>query len=449
MNILPEKEPETQSNPEWEHAWHVLHQTNTSVNLTGKAGTGKSTFIRALAEYSGKKILYTAPTGLAALNIRGVTLHSMFGLPFGPLLENDPRLVSHKLNARKKKILNKAELLVIDEISMVRADTLDAIDRILRLHTKNPEPFGGLQLLMVGDNYQLEPVVKKEEWELLAPYYSHPFYFAAHVFKRLSYERIELKTVYRQSDPFFITLLNKFRIGAVNPGDLDDLNTQVANRKPVWNSGDFSIILAPRVATASSENLMKLALIKAPAVTYRALVEGKFNPSSFPTDEVLDLKPGAQVIMVKNDKNKRWVNGTLGKIISLFEDELLIQLENGKTVEVTREVWEQIEYIFHAKTKTLEEEVVGTFIQFPVRLAWAITIHKSQGLTFNRVVLNMDGGAFAAGQLYVALSRCRSLEGLTLLSPIKRSDIIVHREALEYDGLGKYLEPADRDGESF
>jgi len=440
MYTLPDLQSIFETNPEWERAWKLLHEENISVNLTGKAGTGKSTFIKAVASFSKKKVLYTAPTGLAALNIRGVTLHSLFGLHFGPLLMNDPRWYSHKLSAAKRKILDKAELLVIDEISMVRADVLDALDLLLRKNCNSDQPFGGKQLLLVGDNFQLEPVVKREEWEILSEHYEHPYYFASAAFKEIQYEVVELKTVYRQTDDYFISLLNKFRIGGVNPPDLDEINQRVADSKPVFESQDFSIILAPRTAAVATENFLKLTALQSPRHTFKAKIEGKFNPGIFPTEEILELKVDAQVIMVKNDKNRRWVNGTLGKIVSIFDDEIRIRLENGKVVEVGRETWEQIEYKYDAKTKKLDENVIGTFVQFPVRLAWAITIHKSQGLTFNRVILNMEGGAFAAGQLYVALSRCRTLEGLTLLQKIKPSDIIVKREALEFAGLGKYLE---------
>ncbi len=440
MQTLPDVQEVIESNPEWELAWHLLHKDNISVNLTGKAGTGKSTFIRAVAKFSGKKVLFTAPTGLAALNIRGVTLHSLFGLPFGPILANDPRLLNHKLSATKRKILEKAELLVIDEVSMVRADVLDAIDFLLKRYCHSEQPFGGKQMLLVGDNFQLEPVTKKEEWELLAEAYSHPYYFASEAFKAFECECVELKTVYRQTDDYFISLLNKFRIGSANPSDLDELNSRVVGKLPVVDDEHFRIILATRTAVVASENLLKLAQLKTERHVFKAIIKDRFNQTVYPTEEMLELKVDAQVIMVRNDKTKRWVNGSLGKVKAIVDNELKVLLENGKTVKVNRETWEQIEYKYDAKTKKLEEEVVGTFTQFPVRLAWAITIHKSQGLTFNRVVLNMEGGAFAAGQLYVALSRCRTFEGLILLQAIKPSDIIVKREALEYAGLGKYID---------
>jgi len=440
VQTLPDIVAIVESNPEWKLAWDLLHQQNVSVNLTGKAGTGKSTFIRAVAKFSDKKVLYAAPTGLAALNIRGVTLHSLFGLPFGPLLENDPRLLNHKLSASKRKILEKADLLVIDEISMVRADALDAIDFLLRKYCRSELAFGGKQMLMVGDNFQLEPVTKREEWDLLATIYNHPYYFAATAFRAFECECVELKTVYRQTDDYFIGLLNKFRIGSVNPSDLNELNTRIVSKLPMLEDDEFRIILATRTAVVASENLLKLAQLKGERHVFKAVITDKFNAAAYPTEEMLELKVDAQIIMVRNDKTKRWVNGSLGKVKAILADELKVILENGKTVKVNRETWEQIDYKYDTKTKKLEEEVVGTFTQFPVRLAWAITIHKSQGLTFNRVVLNMEGGAFAAGQLYVALSRCRTFEGLTLLQAIKPSDIIVKREALEYAGLGKYID---------
>jgi len=440
MSLHPDLLPLLDADNDWKKAWELIHDHQISVNLCGKAGTGKSTFLRAIAKFSKKKVVFTAPTGIAALNIRGVTLHSFFGLPFGPLLPDDPRMIKHNLNATKKKIIDKMELLVIDEISMVRADVLDAIDLILRKACKKNIPFGGKQLLLVGDNFQLEPVVKREEFEILSEYYEHPYYFGSKAFQESNCELVELKTVYRQTDDYFISLLNKVRIGAANLTDLDELNSRVVSDKPVVASEGFSIILATRVAVVAAENMVRLARITHPQVCFKAKVEGKYNPNNFPTDENLILKKDAQVIMVKNDKNRAWVNGSLGKIKEIHDDELSILLETGKTVVVSRETWEQIEYSFDNETRKLTETVVGSFVQFPVKLAWAITIHKSQGLTFNNVILNMEGGAFAAGQLYVALSRCRTLEGIQLIQTIKPSDVIVKREVLEFAGLGRYIE---------
>ena len=440
MSLHPELIPLLDADKEWRKAWELIHTHDVSVNLCGKAGTGKSTFLRAIAKYSGKKTVFTAPTGIAALNIRGVTLHSFFGLPFGPLLPEDPRMLKHAVNASKKKIIEKMDLLVIDEISMVRADMLDAIDLILRKTCKNNLPFGGKQLLLVGDNFQLEPVVKREEWDILAQYYSHPYYFGAKGFERSHFEVVELKTVYRQTDDYFISLLNKVRTGAANLTDLEELNSRVISDKPVIANDSFSIILATRVAVVAAENMVRLAWIKHPQINFKARIQGRYSPNNYPTDEILGLKPGAQIIMVKNDKNKHWVNGSLGKILEIHEDELSVLLETGKTVVVSRETWEQIEYVYDTTTKKLTENVIGSFIQFPVKLAWAITIHKSQGLTFNNVILNLEGGAFTAGQLYVALSRCRSLEGIQLVQGIKPSDMIVKREVMEFAGLGKYME---------
>ncbi|MCB9252167.1 MAG: AAA family ATPase [Flavobacteriales bacterium] len=429
-----------EDNAEWKTAWQIIHEENRSVNLSGKAGTGKSTFIKALKKFSSKKILLTAPTGLAALNINGVTLHSLFGLPFGLMLPNDSRLKRHSLSQLKKKLLKKCDLLVIDEISMVRADVLDAIDLLLQKYCKDPMPFGGKQVVLVGDNFQLEPVVRNEERDLLYNHYESPYYFSSKVFNRINIEKIELKKVYRQTDPYFISLLNQIRVGTINEYELAELNSRQIAPESISKTSEFSIILAPKSITVSLENLIKLKAIKSREYTSEALILGRFNPSSYPTDEVLRLKEGAQIIMVKNDKNRNWVNGSLGIIKSISENNLLIKLENGKLVDVFREDWEQIEYDFDKSTQTIKENVVGTFRQFPVKLAWAITIHKSQGLTFSRVVLNLEGGTFASGQLYVALSRCRSLEGLYLTQKIEKSDIKVNTEILKYSGLGKYIE---------
>lgn len=441
MEIHPDQIEVFDTNPEWKNAWELIHNQNSSVNLCGKAGTGKSTFLRAIGQYSSKKAIFTAPTGIAALNIRGVTLHSFFGLPFGPLLMDDPRMLRHVVSPKKKKIIEKMELLVIDEISMVRADILDAIDSILKKTCRNALPFGGKQLLLVGDNFQLEPVVRNDELAILNLHYEHAYYFASKAFYTAQCQVVELKIIYRQTDSYFISLLNKVRIGGVNVSDLDELNSRMLAATAISaNDQSFSIILATRTSIVASENLLRLASLKSEQYNFKATIEGKYNNNTLPTDEILSLKVDAQIIMVRNDANKRWVNGSLGKIVDIKESVLSVLLESGKTVKVEREKWDQIEYVYDSKTGAITENVLGSFTQYPLKLAWAITIHKSQGLTFNRVILNMEGGAFAAGQLYVALSRCRTFEGLTLLHRIKPTDVIVKREALEFAGLGKYIE---------
>ncbi|NUM32159.1 MAG: AAA family ATPase [Bacteroidetes bacterium] len=424
---------------EWKKVWDLIHIQKLSVNLCGKAGTGKSTFLKALAKFSKKKIIFTAPTGIAALNIRGVTLHSFFGLHFGLLLPNDPRWLNHKLNARKIKIIKKMDLLVIDEISMVRADVFDSVDLILRKILKNELPFGGKQLLIVGDNFQLEPVVKPDELEKLSMLYQSPYYFSSNVFKKSNFEIIELKTVYRQTEQYYINLLDKIRTATAALHDLEELNSRLVSKNEI-DENQFGILLSTRNAAATAENLLQLAKIKNPQFDFKAKIDGNFSASNYPTDEILSVKKDAQVIMIRNDLNKKWVNGTLGKVIEIFDDEICILLENNKEVTVSREVWEQIEYVFDPEKKTIIEKVIGTFTQFPLKLAWAITIHKSQGLTFNNVVLNLEGGAFAAGQLYVALSRCRTFEGLKLLQTVKISDIKVKPEVMCFAGLDKYIE---------
>lgn len=428
------------TNPEWKKAWDLIHINNVSVNLCGKAGTGKSTFLRAISKFSNKKVVFTAPTGIAALNIRGVTLHSFFGFHFGPLLPEDPRWLKHKLNSSKTKIINKMDLLVIDEISMVRADVFDSIDLVLRRICKKDIPFGGKQLLIVGDNFQLEPVAKPDEWQILQEYYQNPYYFSSKVFELANFDVVELKIIYRQNEQYFIKLLEKVRTASANYHDINELNTRLIGTEELIKNNQFGIILTTRNSVANAENILKLAQIKNSQHDFKAIIEGNFKIANYPADELLSLKPEAQIMMIRNDINKKWVNGTLGKVIEIFEDEIKVLLENGKEVLVSREVWEQIEYDFDAKTKKISEKIVGTFCQFPIRLAWAITIHKSQGLTFNNVILNLEGGAFAAGQLYVALSRCRTFEGLKLLYTVKSSDIRVHPEVMKFSGLSKYIE---------
>ena len=421
----------------------MVEHTNRSLFLTGKAGTGKSTFLRYICSQTKKKYVVLAPTGIAAINAGGSTLHSFFKLPFHPLLPDDvkysPRHIKEtlKYTGEKRKIIRELELVIIDEVSMLRADIIDFIDKVLRIYSRNMKtPFGGKQLLLVGDVFQLEPVVREEDRQLLLPYYRSMYFFGARVFEELPLVSIELKTVYRQTDARFINLLDHIRTNHVSDSDLRLLNSRVGTASTTAES-QLSITLSARRDTVDYINEQHLNALPGEAVSYHGTITGEFPSSSLPTTEVLELKPGAQVIFVKNDKDHRWVNGTLGMVEAMSVDDdslpyLSIITEDGESYDVFEERWSNMRYTFNEKEKKIEEEEIGTFTQFPVRLAWAITVHKSQGLTFRQVEIDFSGGVFAGGQAYVALSRCRSLEGISLHEPLRRGDIFVKSEVIRF-----------------
>ena len=441
MNDFPENFD--LDNKEFKYAEQLILYSNRSIYLTGKAGTGKSTFLRYIAKNTTKNYIIVAPTGIAAINAGGMTINSFFQLPFTPfvweLFDEAQKQGFNNFSKEKREIIQKADLIIIDEISMVRADVIDAIDYRLRNYGgKKHLPFGGKQILFVGDTFQLEPIAQRDEWQILNKYYDSPYFFSARTFKEMNFMNIELKKVYRQSDEKFISLLNKVRVNQAKTEDLIELNKNYTpNFTP--NDNDGFITLATKRDIVDATNLQKLNQLEGTLFTFEGIIEGKFsrenstNDDLLPTNKVLDLKKGAQVMFVKNDRGGRWVNGTIGVIEKISEKSISVTInkkEEKVTYELERVSWENVKYELDKKTGKIIETVIGTFRQYPIKLAWAITIHKSQGLTFDKLVIDMGGGAFSAGHTYVALSRCTSLEGIKLRTPIKLRDIIVRDEVI-------------------
>ena len=432
------------NNKEFQDALQLITHTRQSVFLTGKAGTGKSTFLKYICNHTKKKYVVLAPTGIAAINAGGVTLHSFFKLPFRPMLPDDPDLsLSHgrifeffKYPKEKRKIIAEVDLIIIDEISMVRADIIDCVDRILRVYSGNMRlPFGGKQLLFVGDVFQLEPVVPSDQKEILSLFYASPFFFSARVFKDINLVPIELQKVYRQTDSVFINILDRIRNNAARKQELDTLNGRYFPSFEPQNE-DMYITLATRRDQVDFINEKKLAELPGEEYVSVGKIEGDFPESSLPTQLNLSIKEQAQVIFIDNDYERRWVNGTIGMVSGIDENgNVYVLLESGVEHLVEPTSWRNYKYKYNEKEKRIEEEIVGPFEQLPIRLAWAITVHKSQGLTFSRVVVDLTGGVFAGGQTYVALSRCTSLEGLVLKSKISSRDIFIRKEIVEFSQI--------------
>ena len=417
------------TNPELELAWQFIERTGVNVFLTGKAGTGKTTFLRQLRERSPKRMVVVAPTGVAAINAGGVTIHSFFQFPLAPYVPGgsfNSKDEKYRFSKEKKNIIRTLDLLVIDEISMVRADLLDQIDAVLRLHKDRHRPFGGVQLLMIGDLSQLAPVVKESEWNLLREYYDTPYFFGSRALQQTQHVTIELQHVYRQTDLEFIKILNEVRENRLTPESLARLNTRVGRQQATDDSpsNDGTIRLTTHNATANSYNEERMNALKGVRFTFKATVTGTFPESSYPAEESLVLKKGCQVMFLKNDsQGSRYYNGKLGIVTAVDATKICVQgIDDDDIVEVEPEVWTNARYVIDKETKEIREEIDGEFRQYPLRLAWAITVHKSQGLTFDRAVLDVNA-AFAAGQVYVALSRCRTLEGLTLTAPLSASAV--------------------------
>lgn len=414
------------TNPELELAFDYVQYTNQNIFLTGKAGTGKTTFLHRVKQESIKRAVVVAPTGVAAINAQGMTIHSFFQLPFGMYLPNtksDPSR-QRKFSGRKIDLIRSLDLLIIDEISMVRADLLDSVDEVLRRYRDFTKPFGGVQLLMIGDLHQLPPVVKQDEWNILQEHYKTPYFFGSHALQKTNPIIIQLKHIYRQSDEKFIRLLNKVRDNQLDSEVMNILNTRyIANFQPPKETS--YITLTSHNAAAQAINEEKLAMLPGMAHRFTAKIEGEFPAHAYPTDEVLEFKEGAQVLFTKNDTSveKEYYNGKIGQIIRIEEDGIVVKCPpETNSIYVSPVEWHNIKYSLDENSKEVKEEVVGTFTQYPLKLAWAITIHKSQGLTFERAIIDAQA-AFAHGQVYVALSRCKSLEGIVLHSKIGYSSV--------------------------
>lgn len=428
-----------------ELAFEIINFTSKNLFLTGKAGTGKTTFLKRIIKESKKKITVVAPTGIAAINAGGMTLHSFFqlsGRPFVPdynvpniqefALDRYTLFKNSRVTGTKIELFREVELIIIDEVSMLRADMLDAIDEVLRHYRGNKnKPFGGVQMLFIGDLYQLPPVMPDNEWRILNPYYKTPYFFSAKVFEQEPVLKIEFKTIYRQTEQRFIKLLNKVRNNQLEFDDFEELNERFGND---FSYDDNIITLTAYNRSADEINNRELAQLDSELFTFEAQVKADFNEKSYPTDVNLQLKVGAQVIFIKNDSTpaKRYVNGSLAKIEFLSSEEIHVTLaSSGEKIVVDKEVWKNIKYDFNRADDKIEEKEMGSFTQFPLRLAWAITIHKSQGLTFERVAIDA-GSAFATGQVYVALSRCTTFEGITLLSKLSPQSIQTDHRIREF-----------------
>ncbi|HEY6504387.1 MAG TPA: helix-turn-helix domain-containing protein [Chitinophagaceae bacterium] len=428
-------------------ASELVNQSSRSIFLTGKAGTGKTTFLKYIRQHCPKQMAVVAPTGVAAINAGGVTIHSFFQLPISPFIPEvkgfrkaDETVDKHSLLSRlrmtneKKKVLRELELLIIDEISMVRCDTLDAIDTVLRhIRSRHSEMFGGVQVLFIGDMFQLPPVIKDPEWNLLSEHYISPYFFDSHVIRQEPPLYIEFNKIYRQSEERFIQLLNQVR-----NNELDEEGRQVLSSRfqPGFrrSKDDGYIILTTHNDIARETNGAKLQNLEGKLYSYKADIEEDFPPNAHPADEILQLKAGAQVMFIKNDsdKSKRYFNGKIGTITKLEEDKIFVQCQDEPgEIEVKKERWENIRYSLNKTTRLMDEEVLGSFVQFPLRLAWAITIHKSQGLTFEKAIIDA-GRSFAAGQVYVALSRCTNLDGLVLQSEIRTNSLFTDPRIVQF-----------------
>ena len=426
-----QKQPQIEINPEFRRALDVMEQTDRSIFITGRAGTGKSTLLSYFCRTTHKKVAVLAPTGVAALNVKGQTIHSFFR--FRPNITPD-QVRKQRFRDEKQNLYRKLDAVVIDEVSMVRADLLDCVDRFLRLNGPHADkPFGGIQMIFIGDLYQLPPVVASREREVFESLYETPYFYGAHVFETFDMEFVELEKVYRQHDEEFISLLNSIRNRTIDENGLELLNSRYRPRfEPP--PGDFYVYLTTTNALAEEINTRRLTGLKSNLYTFTAGVEGNFGNEYLPTAIDLKMKEGAQIMMLNNDSAGRWVNGSIGEVKSIIgegsEHLIVVELSDGETVDVTPFTWEI--YNYFVEGEQLKSEVVGRFTQFPLMLAWAVTIHKSQGKTFERVIIDFGRGTFAHGQAYVALSRCTTLNGIVLMKPFLKNHILMDYDVVKF-----------------
>lgn len=422
-------------NKEQQKAFELVKNTNSSLFITGKAGTGKTTFVKRIQEEVNKTFLVLAPTGIAALKVGGQTIHSVFRLPFDVITPETKLWEDQNSNPsryqRTKNLLKLVDTIIVDEVSMVRCDIVDAMDRILRQVISTNQPFGGKQIIFVGDLCQLPPVVKREESIILSRYFGgeSPFFYKAHVIKKINLPKIEFRKVYRQTDGEFINLLNKMRSGKVSFRELELINKNIGAPK---DSDDYFVTLATRNKVADLINKDKLEALEGIEYTYNGIISGNFKESDCPVPLTITLKVGAQVIICRNKCVEGCVNGTIAKVVELGDDYIKISLQDGSEQYVAPATWTNYEKVANEETKEIENREIGSFTQFPIKLAWAITIHKSQGMTFDRMHFDLSGGLFASGQTYVAISRMRTLDGLTLSSAIMPHHIMVNPEVTEF-----------------